>query len=359
MIKILFILGTRPEAIKLKPLIKELRSCDFFDTRVCLTNQHPEMSGLIGGDDFISLPLEREGSSLTELNGLLLTLLFKNKEIPAFNPDLIVVHGDTTSSLCGAMYAFYSGIKVCHVEAGLRTHEVNPFPEEFNRRTIDGISDMLFAPTEKNRDNLAKEGISKGVYVVGNTSIDVLKTSLNSSFENQVTKWTAGDDFIISTMHRRENWGCNFSDALDQIDKFAAKSQRKFVYVCNNNADLAKTASAALGANPNVYVSRPLPPEEFQNLLWRCKAVLTDSGGIQEEAVFLKKPLLILRESTERKEITELNAGKLINPAEICSVLHNLDNLDFNFNNYDMYGMGETSSKIKQQIMETYAKRIS
>jgi UDP-N-acetylglucosamine 2-epimerase (non-hydrolysing) len=343
--KVLFIIGTRPEAIKLNPVIEKCEK--LFDCKVCLTNQHQKLESFIAikKSKIVLLNLKRKSSGLTELTAKILNLLNKNKVIKRWKPDLIVVHGDTTSSLCGAIYSFYEKIKLCHIESGLRTHDKNsPYPEEFNRRVIDYLSDINFCPTKVNKKNLINENVKKNNYVVGNTIIDVLKNNKDEHDEN-ILNWIKKDDYILVTMHRRENWNNTIEKTLKILNKFSLKSKQKIIYVCNNNKQLVKIVKKCFKSNKNVLVLDPLSPSVFRWLIKSCVLVITDSGGIQEEACFYRKPLLVAREKTERVEAINNGCSKLINFDKLEEQLDNIKNLKFKSKKH-LYGKGKTSDLI-------------
>jgi UDP-N-acetylglucosamine 2-epimerase (non-hydrolysing) len=347
--KVLFILGTRPEAIKLKPII--LQCVDLFDIKICLTNQHPDIDHILSEfrENIISLGLKRSGSSLSNLMGNILVLLDNETRIKEWKPDLTIVHGDTTSSLCGALYSFYEQIPICHIESGLRTHnKFSPFPEESNRKIIDHLATINFAATENNKDNLNYEKILHNVHVVGNSIIDVIKNNLND------ISMISNDSFGVITLHRRENWKNNISLALKEISKFCIQHEYKMIYVCNNNIELQSLVKQTINDNPFISIINSLDNKEFHHLIAKSTFIITDSGGIQEEASFIGKPILILRDSTERQEIIENNCGILL---QINNIQEILENILFNkilFNqNKALYGNGTTSMQIVE-ILKSY-----
>ena len=342
--KILFIIGTKPEAIKLLPLIKKCKN--YHKIKICLTNQHPNINRIIKEDDCITLNLIRNENGLSGLTGKILELLDKENEIKKFNPDLIIVHGDTTSSLCGCLYAFYEKIKLFHVESGLRTNDkYAPFPEEINRRIIDSFSDVNLCPTNENKKNLAKENIIDNVYVVGNTIIDYLKNKENKEINLPELLWINNEPFAIATLHRRESWGGSITKSINLLSDFAKKNKYKIIYISNNNKSLKQDAEKILNNNEFVLLSDPLEPNIFQALLSKCEFVVTDSGGIQEEAVYYQKPIIILRKNTERIEILQNNCGILANNDTLLECLMNIRGNKFNKNSF-LFGEGNSSDKI-------------
>ena len=353
--RVLFILGTRPEAIKLNPVIAE--ALGFFEVKVCLTSQHDGIRSLLPpmeDECVVSLDLVRDESGLCGLTGRIMCLLDEADSLSEWNPELVVVHGDTTSALCGALYAFYKKIRLCHVESGLRSgNKASPFPEESNRKIIDYLSDIHFAPHDNNRRRLEQEGVDGRIHVVGNTIVDVIKKNVRDDFSHPVLDWSAGSEFAIVTLHRRENWGGAIESMLFEMSEFARKNKFKIVYVKNQNPQLRALVDLAFRGNEFVLVSDPLGAFEFHNLLSRSSFVMTDSGGIQEEASFLGKPILILREETERQEIVESGCALLVNPAVFKEALESFFELktrgllEMNAVS-DIYGSGDSGMRIVQ-----------
>lgn len=352
--KVLFILGTRPEAIKLKPVIDKFAG---FDYRVCLTNQHKEINRFLNIEKtkIIHLKLNRKNKGLVELTANILSLLDKNKIIKKWKPELIIVHGDTTSSFCGALYAFYEKIKLCHIESGLRTNDKqSPYPEEFNRKVIDYLSDINFCPTKINKKNLTKEKVEGKKYVVGNTIIDVLRYGKTRTDEN-IKKWLKNDEYILITMHRRENWDYKIKKILNIMNKFSKLNKKKIIYVCNNNKQLVKLAKKCFEHNKNVLICKPLQPEIFRSLLKNCSLVITDSGGVQEESCYYGKTTLIAREKTERVEAIINNCAKLIGLKNLEKQLNEIKKFNLKNKKY-LYGRGNTSDLIVKLLSQSVPK---
>jgi len=349
--KLLFFIGTRPEAIKLNSVLEQ--SKEKFKIKVCLTSQHENIDKFlpkINKKDIVRLDLKRDESGLCGLMGNILNLLDKDQRLKKWQPDLIVVHGDTTSALCGAFYAFYNQIKLCHIEAGLRTHnKFAPFPEECNRKIIDYLSDIHFAPNQNNKKNLIKENIKS--YVTGNTVIDFLKNNIKKNYKHPLIDWTAKDKFALLTLHRRENWGENMEKMMLNISKFSIKNEYKIIYVTNQNNKIKKLASRIFKNNKFVKFSNPLEPVDFHNILNHSEFVITDSGGIQEEASFLKKPIVILRNETERDEIVKSKCGVLSSCENLQEVLESVINNTIKFNKTSkLFGSGNSGLKIVSLI---------
>lgn len=347
--RVLFILGTRPEAIKLKPIIELANNC--FEVKICLTNQHPDIDKFFPDmlDGIIQLPLHRTEKGLADLTGRLLSLLDSDQQIKDWSPSMIIVHGDTTSALCGAMYAHYNKISLAHVEAGLRTHnKQSPFPEESNRRIIDYLSDIKFAPTECDKNNLNQEQIVDNIFVVGNSIIDVIK---DQKFDERYKPFPYG----LVTLHRRENWDSTIELTLLELAKFANDFKYNIVYVCNNNTKLKNKVHGILANHRYIKIRDALEYSDFIRLLNDCSWILTDSGGIQEESVFLKKPLLIMRENTERQGVLMSRCGYLVSPKNIYTILeHTIDQtLKFDMDPF-MYGCGDTAHSIIKILYEHF-----
>ena len=350
--KILFILGTKPEAIKLSPVISECEKK--YKIKVCLTSQHEKIKNILNlkNNKIIELNLNRDENGLSGLVGNVLCLLDKNKSIRSWKPDLIIVHGDTVSSLCGAFYAFYEKIKLCHVESGLRTHNKHsPFPEECNRKIIDYMADIHFAVNEIGKNNLIKENLDK-IYTVGNTVIDVVKNNINCKFKHPILDWVKNENFAVVTLHRRENWGKNINNMLSEISNFSNKYKYKILYFTNNNNNIKNKVKKAFENNKLIYISDALDSYDFHNILSKCSFVMTDSGGLQEESCFLEKPILILRNETERIEILEKNCGILVPPNKLKKTLKNIMKLKFN-KCKGLYGNGNSSKKITKILSKT------
>lgn len=329
--KIMFVFGTRPEAIKMAPLILKLKSnTENFDVKVCVTGQHRQMLdqvlNLFGIIPDIDFNLMKIGQDLFDVTINVLKNIkktFKNN-----NPDIVLVHGDTTTSLSTAMACFYAGVKVGHIEAGLRTKNIySPFPEEFNRQIVSKITKWHFAPTEINRSNLIAEKVNyDDITVTGNTVIDSLYWILNRirndvEINSEVTKsldrvlpfdWKS-NKFILITGHRRENFGKGFLNICQSIRDLAHKFAKiKFVYPVHLNPNIQKPVNNLLKNIPNIYLIKPLDYEPFVYLLTYSYFVLTDSGGIQEEAPSLGKPVLVMRDVTERPEAIEAGTVELV-----------------------------------------------
>jgi len=313
--KIMLVFGTRPEAIKMCPLVLELRSRERLETVVCVTGQHREMLDSVL-EVFNVIPehnmkIMEAGQTLFDITERVSAGMRKVLEIE--RPDVVLVHGDTTTSYAAATSCYYMGVPVGHVEAGLRTYNIrSPFPEEFNRQAVDIISDYLFAPTEASKQNLLREGKNPEIiYVTGNTGIDALRTTVRDDFTHPELEWATGSRLILMTAHRRENLGepmRRFFRAIRRVvDEF---NDLKVIYPVHLNPAVREAADAEIGGHPRIRLIPPLEVLSFHNFLARSYMILTDSGGIQEEAPSLGKPVLVLRDTTERPEGVE--AGTLL-----------------------------------------------
>lgn len=301
--KIIAVFGTRPEAVKMCPLVLELKKRKDLDVKVCLTGQHREMlngvTELFGINADYDLEVMKKGQTLADMTARIIDGI--EWVLEEEKPDLVLVHGDTASAFAAALAAFYMKIPVGHVEAGLRTYDISsPYPEEFNRRAISLISTYDFAPTEAARENLIKEGKNPDrIFVTGNTVVDALKFTAKEV--------QTDEKLVLLTSHRRENIGEPMRNVFSAVREIARKyPDLKIVYPVHPNPAVRRIAEEMLGEEENIELCEPLGLMEFHNLLARCYCVLTDSGGVQEEAAALGKPVLILRDTTERTESDSL-----------------------------------------------------
>jgi len=315
--KIMVVMGTRPEAIKMCPLIKELKNEKCYQTIVCATGQHREMLGQVLKVFEITpdynLNIMKEQQTLYDVTESVLSGM--KRVLEKEQPDLVLVHGDTTTTFAAAVGAFYQQIPIGHVEAGLRTYNLKaPYPEEFNRQGVGLLADYHFAPTELARDNLVREGKKKDmIFVTGNTVIDALKTTVQSNYQHEVLKWAEDSRLIMLTAHRRENLGQPLYNifrgikcVLDEVKDI------KIVYPVHRNPQVRKIAYDVFGNHDRLKMIEPLNVIDFHNFISRSYMILTDSGGIQEEAPALGKPVLVLRETTERPEGVMAGTLKLV-----------------------------------------------
>lgn len=312
--KILIVFGTRPEAIKMAPLVKEFQNHkDKFETKVCVTAQHREMLDQVL-DFFEIVPdfdlnLMRPGQNLSQLTSDV--ILGLKPILESFTPDFVFVHGDTTTSTAAALAAFYASTKVCHIEAGLRTHnKLSPFPEEMNRQVTGRLADLHFAPTQQAKKNLMDEGISeKAIFVTGNTVIDALllaKDKVENIEDSQISFLKSiidpSKELIVVTGHRRENFGEGFINICHALRQLALEQNVQIVYPVHLNPNVKEPVFSILGNIPTINLIDPLAYPGFVWLMKQSKIIITDSGGVQEEAPSLGKPVLVMRDTTERPE---------------------------------------------------------
>lgn len=329
--KVMLVFGTRPEAIKMCPIIKELEKREQFETCTCITGQHKTMLNQVLNVFDIKvdydLSIMKVGQTLFDVTTEVLTKL--KEVLEKEKPHIVLVHGDTSTTFAASLACFYLGIPVGHVEAGLRTYDLySPYPEEFNRQAVGIISNLHFAPTEQAAKNLIKEGKQeKNIYVTGNTAIDALKTTVSPSYFHGLLEWAKDSRLIMLTAHRRENLGeplLNIFSAIRKIvDEF---SDVKVIYPIHMNPAIRKIANEILANHPRIKIIEPLEVSDFHNFLAQSEFILTDSGGIQEEAPSLGKPVLVLRDTTERPEGIEAGTLKLVgtnkeNIYENCKLL--------------------------------------
>lgn len=316
-LKVMTVFGTRPEAIKMAPLIKELENRDNIDSIVCVTAQHREMLDqvleIFNINPDYDLNLMKSNQTLTSITANVLEEL--NIVINEVKPDIVLVHGDTTTTLSASLAAFYNQCKVGHVEAGLRTYnKYSPYPEEINRQVTGVIADLHFAPTNESKKNLIKEGkCESDIYVTGNTAIDTLKTTVKSNYTNEIIDKIGNDRIILLTAHRRENLGDTMKNMFLAIKKIVEEfNDVQVVYPVHLNPKVRDVADEILGDNKKIHLIEPLNVVDFHNFMEKSYIIMTDSGGIQEEAPSLGKPVLVLRDTTERPEGVEAGTLKLV-----------------------------------------------
>lgn len=315
--KVLAVFGTRPEAIKMCPLVKELSARPSLDVVVCVTGQHRQMLTQVL-DCFqvtpdYDLSVMKDRQTLFDVTVNILSLI--REVLEKEKPDIILVHGDTSTTFVTSLAAFYMQIPVGHVEAGLRTHDIySPFPEEFNRQATGIIASLHFAPTEKAKDNLLREGKKPStIYVTGNTAIDALKTTVSADYRHPLLDWADGSRLIMLTAHRRENLGEPLKNMFQAIKRIVEETPDiKVLYPIHLNPAVRETAAAIFGSHDRIRLVEPMEVIDFHNFLARSYLILTDSGGIQEEAPSLGKPVLVMRDTTERPEGIEAGTLKLV-----------------------------------------------
>ena len=319
--KIMLVFGTRPEAIKMCPLVNELKTREKIKTIVCVTGQHRQMLDQVletfnvVPDYDLSIMKDRQ-----TLFDITTNILNKIKEIlEKEKPDVVLVHGDTSTTFVTALACFYLQIPVGHVEAGLRTYDIySPYPEEFNRQCVSIISKYNFAPTELSKNNLLKEGKKKeNIYITGNTAIDALKTTVRKDYFHPELDWVADDKLIMITAHRRENLGQPMENMFKAIKRVLDEHKNvKAIYPIHMNPKVREIANKIFGNDEKIHIIEPLEVIDFHNFLNRSYMILTDSGGIQEEAPSLGKPVLVMRDTTERPEGIEAGTLKLVGTEE-------------------------------------------
>ena len=366
--KILLVFGTRPEAIKMAPLVKEFNKFpNTFITKVCVTAQHREMLDQVL--DFFNvetdydLDLMRPGQNLYSLTAIIIESL--KPILEEFKPDYVFVHGDTTTTMASSIASFYAGAKVCHVEAGLRTNnKLSPFPEEINRQVTGRICDYHFAPTDTSKSNLLLENVNKdSILVTGNTVIDALLNSVKkvnekpSELINELSKKIGEKEVVLVTGHRRENHGDGFERICKALKKISEDDiNRLIIYPVHLNPKVQEPVKKILSDVENIILIDPLAYQDFIWLMNRSKIIITDSGGVQEEAPSLGKPVLVMRDTTERPEAVEAGTVLLVGTneelivSEALNLLNNKDNFEKMSKLHNPYGDGLASKRIVEFI---------
>ena len=365
MIKVMTIFGTRPEAIKMAPLVKELKARKEIECIVCVTAQHRQMLDQVLETfeikpDF-DLNIMKPGQTLSDITSRALKGV--EEVIKEVHPDIVLVHGDTTTTFAGALAAFYNQVDIGHVEAGLRTwNKYSPYPEEMNRQMVGVMADMHFAPTENSKNSLLKEGKKpETIYVTGNTAIDALKTTVNKEYTNPIFDWLGNDRLILLTAHRRENLGEPMRHMFKAIKRIVDEfDDVKVIYPVHLNPKVRMVADEILGNDSKVKLIEPLEVIDFHNFINRSYLILTDSGGIQEEAPSLGKPVLVLRDTTERPEGIKAGTLKLAGTNEQTiytltkELLTNVEIYEKMSSASNPYGDGKASKRIADAIIEKY-----
>ena len=382
-INVLVVFGTRPEAIKMAPLCHALeKNSDFFNTTICVTGQHREMLdqvlNIFSISPHVDLSIMKKGQDLTDITS---SILLKMRDvISQYKPDLILVHGDTTTTIATSMAAFYAKIQVAHIEAGLRTYDMSaPFPEEFNRQITSKISNWHFAPTKLSKMNLINEGVkNESIEITGNTVIDALfwvierlehdsdrKNSVVAFISNKLNFDWINSKYILITGHRRENFGKGFISICEAISNLAAKYKDiNFVYPVHLNPNVQDPVNLLLSKHTNIYLIEPLEYEPFLYLLKHSYLVLTDSGGIQEEAPSLGKPVLVMRDVTERPEAVEAGTVKLVGAnkdkiiKEVSELIDNTEKYKNMSLAHNPYGDGKASEKIVNFLKKVFHEKL-
>lgn len=368
--KILLIFGTRPEAIKMAPLVKEFQKYpERFDIKICVTAQHREMlDQVLEFFDIVpdyDLDLMKPNQNLYDLTAEIIVQL--KDVLEDFKPEYIFVHGDTTTTMAGSIAAFYAGAKVCHIEAGLRTLNKNsPFPEEINRQITSRIADFHFAPTETSKKNLLAENIPEGIIkVTGNTVIDALLQSVAKVNENpsdlilELSEKIGNSDVILVTGHRRENHGEGFIRICEALREIAEqKPEIKIIFPVHLNPKVQEPVNRILKDVQNIVLIEPLAYQDFIWFMNRSKLIITDSGGVQEEAPSLGKPVLVMRDSTERPEavaegtVILVGTKKNLIISETLFLLNNVEHYNKMSQLHNPYGDGKACERIAKYIKE-------
>lgn len=361
--KVMLVFGTRPEAIKMCPLVNELKARpEQFETIVAVTGQHREMLAQVldvfGVQPDYDLAIMKDGQTLFDITS---TVLLKLKDVLEHErPDVVLVHGDTTTSFAAALASFYLQIPVGHVEAGLRTHDIySPWPEEFNRQAVDIVSEYYFAPTETSRQNLLDEGKPEDkIWVTGNTGIDALRTTVREGYTHPVLDWAAGSKLILITAHRRENLGEPMHRMFRAIRRVMEEHpETKAVYPIHMNPKVRAAAHAELDGFDRLMIIDPLEVLDFHNFMAASHIILTDSGGIQEEAPGLGKPVLVMRDTTERPEGVAAGTLKLVGTdedviyKEFSKLLNDSDEYASMSKASNPYGDGHASERIAEILI--------
>ena len=367
--KIITIFGTRPEAIKMAPLVKELEKREEIESKVCVTAQHRQMLDQVLEYFEIKpdydLNIMKSKQTLTGITNRVLEGLeevFKEEK-----PDMILVHGDTTTTFAGALAAFYQQIKVGHVEAGLRTFDKYfPFPEEMNRKLTGALADLNFAPTKGSKENLLREGVSEDIiYITGNTVIDAMLHTVKENYvfeQEELNKIDYNNKKVIMiTAHRRENWGEGIDNICTALNKIVEENEDvELVYLVHLNPIVKDVVFEKLGGNPRIHLLPPQDTQETHNLMNKCFMVMTDSGGLQEEAPHLGKPVLVLRDVTERPEAVKYGTVKLVgtNVEKIVEEANKLINDEKAYESMSKainpYGDGKASERITDAILKYF-----
>jgi len=362
--KVMLVFGTRPEAIKMCPLVNELKTRQQLKTIVCVTGQHRQMLDQVLNTFNVvpdyDLSIMKDKQTLFDVTT---NILNKIKEVLELEkPDVVLVHGDTSTTFVTSLACFYLQIPVGHVEAGLRTHNIySPFPEEFNRQAVSIISKFNFAPTETAKQNLLNESRNPdNIYVTGNTAIDALKTTVKEDYTHPMLDWASGSRLIMITAHRRENLGEPMKHMFNAIKRIVNEHDDiKVIYPIHMNPVVRETANSILAGNDRIRIIDPLEVVDFHNFLNASFLILTDSGGIQEEAPSLGKPVLVMRDTTERPEGIAAGTLKLVgtNEETIYDAFKQLLNDKDEYNRMSKasnpYGDGLASKRIADILEKT------
>jgi len=367
MIKVMSVFGTRPEAIKMAPVVKELESRKDIQSIVCVTAQHREMLDQVLETFDIKpdydLNIMKQGQTLADITTRALVGL--EEVIKKEKPNIVLVHGDTTTTFAGALAAFYNQIDIGHVEAGLRTdNKYSPYPEEMNRQMVDRVTDMYFAPTKLSKENLLKENINEEkIYITGNTAIDAMKTTVKEDYTHPELDWIKDNErLILVTAHRRENLGDPMRNIFKAIRRIVDEfPDVKVLYPIHLNPKVREVAHEVFDGCDRVKLIEPLEVFDFHNFQNKCYLIMSDSGGVQEEAPSLGKPVLVLRDTTERPEGIDAGTLKLVGTNE-DTIYEEAKLLLTDKQAYDKmskasnpYGDGHASERIVDAIIKKYS----
>lgn len=355
--KVMLVFGTRPEAIKMCPLVNEMKTREELKTVVCVTGQHRQMLDQVLDAFHVTpdydLAIMKDKQTLFDITSNILNGI--GEVLDEVQPDVVLVHGDTSTTFVTALACFYKQIPVGHVEAGLRTYNIySPYPEEFNRQAVGIIAKYNFAPTELSKNNLLKEGkTSDSIFITGNTAIDALKTTVREDYTHLELEWASGSRLIMITAHRRENLGEPMHNMFRAIRRVMEEhSDVKAIYPIHMNPVVRKAAEEELNGCDRIHIIEPLEVLDFHNFLARSYLILTDSGGIQEEAPSLGKPVLVMRDTTERPEGIAAGTLKLVGTDEeiiyqnFRELLENKEEYDKMAHAVNPYGDGYACKRI-------------
>lgn len=366
--KVMIVFGTRPEAIKMIPIVKQLEKEKNVEFKVCTTGQHKSMLNQVlekfNTEVDYDLDIMKESQTITYITTSIIDKM--DKIIKKEKPDIILVHGDTTTAFSVALVAFYNKIKIGHVEAGLRTYDkYSPYPEEINRVLISDLADLHFAPTNVNKEALMKEGISEdSIFITGNTVIDAIKLTIDNKykFENELLnkiEFTSDKKYILLTAHRKENLGKPLENICKAINELTKKREDiEVIFPVHYNPKVREVVCKYLENNKKVHLLDPINVFDMHNLMNKCYLIMTDSGGLQEEAPSLGKPVLVLRQNTERPEVVKAGAAKIVG-TDTKNIVEQVELLLNNKERYNEmaqvanpYGDGQASKRIVKIIKE-------
>lgn len=361
------VFGTRPEAIKMAPLVKELQKREEIECIVCVTAQHRQMLDQVLETFEITpdydLNIMKQGQTLSDITSMVVKGI--EEVIQECHPDIVLVHGDTTTTFASALASFYQQVAIGHVEAGLRTyHKYSPYPEEMNRQMVSCLADLHFAPTNLSKENLLNEGRIKNIYVTGNTAIDAMSTTVDMNYNHPVLEWVGNSKLLLLTAHRRENLGEPMRHIFKAIKRIVDEFEDvKVVYPIHLNPKVREIANEIFENCDRIKLIEPLEVFDFHNFQNKSYLILTDSGGIQEEAPSLGKPVLVLRDTTERPEGIDAGTLKLVGTMEE-TIYQETKKLLLDKTAYEAmskasnpYGDGHASEKIVDAIIQYFQER--